>query len=852
MTTSIAAGSSASFGMDAWATLTLVVSSKATIALTSLAPNLLSSSTVSQAQSKTYGPFGVPMTVVVTAVDQGVTYDVTGNPIVNGALVDAAGGVLTYNVPTSIASSTTPAAELSTFLNSLPEGSCVTFPAGAIFNLESGISVNQALKINGNGSRLRPSAAALSVAGASLQFTKTARTYSSLSFAVAVDALTLTLPSGVVANVGETIRLESNTVYVTGYNFGLLATVLTVSGQVITFSTPSPADFTCNTVVMRPPCNDVVIENLILDHTAYPNVIDATHGLLITGNNATFRKVQAYGNEYAMLALTFRGEGCLVDDCYVDTFLNTQGIVDGGRLGYGFTAFGNFCNITNSTFIDCKHATVGGAARAHFLRGYSVKNCTVRETLGWPHTAFTGSLDCHANLSDTPEYVGNTIFARAEPFTVRSGKAFVSRNIIEQVGAGSGVAAAAIRITEADVTSLIIKDNSFDLFAGTTSTGSLFISTPVVNLRNVLIENNTLINSTLFHSIGSTLAIENITIRGNRSIDCGGCVILHSAPSAVVNNINITDNVIETHVTNSSESVITFRPTVIGAANTSTVNGLNIHGNWLRQNNSSTNHPITIGRGLVINNLRITDNDCQRTNVADSAGGYGIYIFDAVLTNGLIAENVCLGPDEVAGYFGQIIITAANNQNTILTNLAVRHNRAHVFAMSEAASSFYVINSMVVEDNHFERASSNRPVSLSAVASSSGWTNSTGVLLFRRNRVWNGSATGSVLINANCVNNRFVFENNDLYGPIEELSNTHFRVPIGHSQVTNSGRPQWKGGTTARTDGSLISAAAPTTAAWIVGEIVHQSAPAASGFIGWVCTTAGTPGTWKTFGAVSA
>jgi len=77
--------------MDAWATLTLVVSSKATIALTSLAPNLLSSSVVSQAQSKTYGPFGVPMTVVITAVDQGVTYALAGNP--GGLSYNADGGV---------------------------------------------------------------------------------------------------------------------------------------------------------------------------------------------------------------------------------------------------------------------------------------------------------------------------------------------------------------------------------------------------------------------------------------------------------------------------------------------------------------------------------------------------------------------------------------------------------------------------------------------------------------------------------------------------------------------------------------------------------------------------------------
>lgn len=47
-------------------------------------------------------------------------------------------------------------------------------------------------------------------------------------------------------------------------------------------------------------------------------------------------------------------------------------------------------------------------------------------------------------------------------------------------------------------------------------------------------------------------------------------------------------------------------------------------------------------------------------------------------------------------------------------------------------------------------------------------------------------------------------------------------------------------------------AAAPTTGAHLVGEIVFNNAPAASGTIGFVCTTAGTPGTWKTFGAISA
>jgi hypothetical protein len=36
------------------------------------------------------------------------------------------------------------------------------------------------------------------------------------------------------------------------------------------------------------------------------------------------------------------------------------------------------------------------------------------------------------------------------------------------------------------------------------------------------------------------------------------------------------------------------------------------------------------------------------------------------------------------------------------------------------------------------------------------------------------------------------------------------------------------------------------------GEVVFKSQPSAGGKIGWVCTTAGTPGTWKEFGAIDA
>ncbi len=46
--------------------------------------------------------------------------------------------------------------------------------------------------------------------------------------------------------------------------------------------------------------------------------------------------------------------------------------------------------------------------------------------------------------------------------------------------------------------------------------------------------------------------------------------------------------------------------------------------------------------------------------------------------------------------------------------------------------------------------------------------------------------------------------------------------------------------------------AAPTTGAHTIGDKHMHTAPANGGFIGWVCTSTGTPGTWKRFGIIEA
>jgi len=52
--------------------------------------------------------------------------------------------------------------------------------------------------------------------------------------------------------------------------------------------------------------------------------------------------------------------------------------------------------------------------------------------------------------------------------------------------------------------------------------------------------------------------------------------------------------------------------------------------------------------------------------------------------------------------------------------------------------------------------------------------------------------------------------------------------------------------------GQDIGAAAPTTGTWTRGWLRWNSAPELGGFLGWICVTAGTPGTWAEFGFISA
>jgi hypothetical protein len=77
-----------------------------------------------------------------------------------------------------------------------------------------------------------------------------------------------------------------------------------------------------------------------------------------------------------------------------------------------------------------------------------------------------------------------------------------------------------------------------------------------------------------------------------------------------------------------------------------------------------------------------------------------------------------------------------------------------------------------------------------------------------------------------------------------EIKTDYVALPVTYYQKTTTG---WGAASLVR----RLAVAAPVSGTWTRGDIFYDAEPSAGGFIGWVCVASGTPGTWKTFGAIS-
>lgn len=129
-------------------------------------------------------------------------------------------------------------------------------------------------------------------------------------------------------------------------------------------------------------------------------------------------------------------------------------------------------------------------------------------------------------------------------------------------------------------------------------------------------------------------------------------------------------------------------------------------------------------------------------------------------------------------------------------------------------------------------------------------------------------ASGNIYdTNMSTVSQQFITD----YADAVTVANETYKSPtyfwalndVGAPQVAMYGRGQFSPGMQLNlydfrgtASGNAVSRvfsslSVPSSGTWQRGDIVFNSQPSAGGFIGWACTSSGTPGTWKTFGSIT-
>lgn len=89
------------------------------------------------------------------------------------------------------------------------------------------------------------------------------------------------------------------------------------------------------------------------------------------------------------------------------------------------------------------------------------------------------------------------------------------------------------------------------------------------------------------------------------------------------------------------------------------------------------------------------------------------------------------------------------------------------------------------------------------------------------------------------------------YGIVEDTSDVGPNT-IYNNSIHNSITGDLSLVNTSTTRQELFGTTAPATGSWRQGDIVWNNDAAATEYVGWICVTAGSPGTWKGFGAIES
>lgn len=276
-----------------------------------------------------------------------------------------------------------------------------------------------------------------------------------------------------------------------------------------------------------------------------------------------------------------------------------------------------------------------------------------------------------------------------------------------------------------------------------------------------------------------------------------------------------------------------------------------------------TSTSLAVCKGIMIGNTV--------KNCGNDDWGYGWGITVANFGEGIIQANIIedYAISGAAANYGNGIVTGANGGRVIIAGNIVKRCRAngiHVMNCSYPVivtgnASLYNLNNGI-----YCYGSPNIVISSNEVSKN------------QKEGIYNDNSNAPLIVGNNIIDNSQaglnvasglrtrISQNVSIIGNIINGSNHHYGIEVdnssyiqalGGNEVVAYGTQMlnfWNGYLGDAVSGfkRLTGGSAPTAGAWRVGDIIYNSSPAASGFIGWVCVAAGTPGTWKTFGAISA
>lgn len=346
-------------------------------------------------------------------------------------------------------------------------------------------------------------------------------------------------------------------------------------------------------------------------------------------------------------------------------------------------------------------------------------------------------------------------------------------------------------------------------------------------------------NITLFNITGKYNRFENVSIYGGNSDTARGVYINNVWSNSFV-NCDIREFKENVYLDNTCNYTL-FDNCVIIASDTSSGNNIYVAGGanivFSKCEIEKGNANIYINGGIV---------NIDSCYIEGASGSYAIKLLGGQtnFTNNFFSNS------KIAKY--------TDNQLTLSHNIVKKTNASDYLLYPLESNIGYLVidNNMLVGDTGYitNVDSANNPLACVRYFNGSVWAQATkdNYMYVNQNNIYTVSPAGRNYV--------YIKENEFLKGgPTSTLPTINDLMPAGITYgdrnvnkllFLNKNVNKWYDslGNTPVAKRSSI----PGSGTYAVGDIVWNSTPSAGGNIGWVCVTAGTPGTWKSFGSISS